>query len=218
METVSEVPSIKYPDWLDEEKFGHIITEILACIDRAKLFEDGRLTRVRHPLLQREIGQDVALNTEIFNMLEEMALAISSNILRDSNHGELTSRLEYVERLLMENAMDLEKMESFLLEFAQAVDELNQSNLTPEDALPIGPSLVEATLRQQLQLPTLAQDLVLYPAVTSERYEPKNVLPTLEACREDLLSKITDPVIKEEIEGIATRARAWFEANIQNSQ
>lgn len=215
METTTQEPTINYPDWLDEEKFGLIISNVLSCIDRAKLFADSRLVRVRHPLLQQEIGSEVALNTEMLCMLEDIALGVSANIKEHSNHAELISRLEYVEQMLMENAVDAKKIEDFLLQLVEAIDELNKLNPVPDGNFPPGPSIVDNVVRKQLKLPTLAQDLVLYPAVTTDRYEGREeVLQVLEACRADLLGRVADPVIREEIEGISTRVRAWLKLQL----
>lgn len=219
METITEEIAINYPEGVDEAQFSMLVKNVLDCIDRVKLLADARLTRVRHPLLQEEIGADVALNTEILNMLEDIASIISLEA-GSQRQIELSTRLEYVERILLEAAVDSKKFGEALLTLVETLDQLNKSN-PHEEGLAMAPGLLEHELRKQLKLPTLAQDYVLYPPVTTHSLggNREEVLGNLEACREDLAGRvINEPNAAEliaEIEGIASRAKAWFEQNIE---
>ena len=63
------------PEAAESQLLGQEVQQILDQIDRPKLMADKRLIRVRHPLLQAQLGADVALNTEIHNMVIALVIA-----------------------------------------------------------------------------------------------------------------------------------------------
>jgi len=202
---------LTYPEGLDEAKTSESIQTILDGIDRERLFEDRRMTRVRHPLLAERIGRDVALNTEIHNLLADIALE-----LYVSNNTD-NSGIHIIEDILLSAAKDPKTFRANLAAFKDAVIQLSKSN-SDGDGLEIS-GLVSNLLRQKLKMPNLAQEFILYPTVTISSLGESNedALKTLEGCREQFLDAFggkngdDTEALKEAVEAEAAAVKAWFE-------
>lgn len=214
MDTVTP-KGLTYPEGLDEAKVDELLQAILASIDRGHLFQDSRLTRVRHPLLEERIGKDTALNTEIHNLITDIVTALSASD-RISNRDELLANIPHIESILLDSANAPETLRANLTALKDAVTQLVKLNSKEDGAEVEG--LISWHLRQRLTMPNTAQELVLYPAVTTASLgESKDqALETLEGCRAQLLATITgkeddcSKALRDAIEAEATAVRAWF--------
>src|SRR3990167_5264508 len=100
---------LTFPEGLDEAKVDGLIHTILDGIDRSRLFQDERLTRVRHPLLEERMGRDTALNTEIHNLITGIVTALSVSE-RISNRDQLLAGIPHIESILLDSANDPETL------------------------------------------------------------------------------------------------------------
>ncbi len=207
---------LTYPEGLDEAKVDGLIQTILDGIDRSRLFEDQRLTRVRHPLLEERMGKDTALNTEIHNLITGIVTALSVSD-RISNKGQLLANIPHIETILLDSASDPAALRTNLTALKDAVTQL--VTLNPEEDGAEVEALVSGQLRQKLTMPTTVQEFVLYPPVTTASLgESKDqALETLEGCRAHLLAALEgqedddSKAFRDAIEAEAAAVRAWFE-------
>src|SRR3989338_1889136 len=93
------------PEAPESQLFDREVQQILGQIDRPKFMGDERLTRVRHPLLQERLGADVALNTEIHNMVCDLVTGITADD-SISNKDQLAERAKFAEELLADCSTD----------------------------------------------------------------------------------------------------------------
>lgn len=205
-----------YPEGLDEGKVDGLLQAILDGIDRGRLFQDERLTRVRHPLLEERMGRDTALNTEIHNLITDIVTALSVSD-RISNKGQLLANIPHIESIFLDSASDPAALRTNLTALKDAVTQLVALN--PEEDGAEVQGLVEGQLRQKLTMPNTVQELVLYPPVTTASLgESKDqALETLEGCRAHLLAALEgkedgdSKALREAVEAEAAAVRAWFE-------
>lgn len=215
MDTV-EPKELTFPEGLDEIKVNELLQAILDGIDRGRLFEDQRLTRVRHPLLAERMGTDTALNTEIHNLITDIVTALSVSD-RISNRDQLLANIPHVESILLDSAHDHETLRANLTALKDAVTQLVALN--PEEDGAEVQGLVSGQLRQKLTMPNAVQEFVLYPPVTTTSLgESKDqALETLEGCRAHLIAALEGKedgdsrALREAVEAEAAAVRAWFE-------
>jgi len=200
------------PEAAESQLLGQEVQQILDQIDRPKLMADKRLIRVRHPLLQAQLGADVALNTEIHNMVMALVIAIT---IDDSiaNKRELVAQAEAIEVLLPECAKDQGRMSAAISVFSQCVRDEHIGRGVLDAA-----TMVEAQLRTRLELPNTVQDMVTYPAVTRHTLgeSPTDVLNGLRITRTNLENVFAhsgmSSIFKKECDAV----EAWFTEAAQN--
>lgn len=215
MEVQTNAP-IKYPEGLDETKLTEMLQSILDGIDRGRLMQDQRLYRVRHPLLQERIGAEIALNTEIHNLLSSIALGLTVSDKFD-NAKDLHEDVEKIEAMFIDNASNTEQLSEKLSTLKDALTKLGVLNVEKDG--PRVDNLVSTLIRRKLAMPNLAQDLILYPAVTNDTFkQPKSeILAVIEACRSSLCEMVEGKEdeaavkLRREIEEEADFAKQWFE-------
>ena len=207
---------LTFPEGLDEAKVDGLIQTILDGIDRSRLFQDERLTRVRHPLLEERMGRDTALNTEIHNLITGIVTALSVSE-RISNRDQLLAGIPHIESILLDSANDPETLRANLTTLKDAVTQL--VTLNPEEDGTEVQGLVGGQLRQKLTMPNTVQEFVLYPPVTvaSLGESGDEALKTLEGCRKHLLEVLEgkddedSKALREAVEAEAAAVKTWFE-------
>ncbi|MFA5829598.1 MAG: hypothetical protein WC843_03835 [Candidatus Gracilibacteria bacterium] len=195
----------QYPEGLNEAKLVELIQTILDGIDRDQLMKDEHLPIVRHPLLQERIGTEVALNTEIHNLISNVASKTRSDQPTDVE-----------EKILLANASNPKQMATSLAAFKEAITKLAPLNI--DEIYPID-TFVSMLLMGKLKMPTHAQEAILYPAVNHDLYESSKdeILGVIENCRKKLLSWIEIADDKKatefgkEVSAEADFAKDWFE-------
>lgn len=215
---VEEPEGLVYPSGLDEERMGEMVQELLDGIDRDRLYQDERLTRVRHPLLTERMGREVALNCEIYNLIDGLTGAIleRDNSVRARSHAE---RMQ-AQDILVDNASDRNDFIPNLQAFMEAVVKCAELNLepTPDDMRVRG--VVQGLLKSRLvEMPNVVHDYILYPPVTlvslGEPIEQAlQGLEDVEAEWLEALGKKDDEgsmVMKKAVEAEVAAVKAWFE-------
>ena len=207
---------LTFPEGLDESKVSGLIQLLLDGIDRDRLFQDQRLTRVRHPLLEERMGRDTALNTEIHNLITGIvnALSVSDRI---SDLDQLLADIPHIESILLDSANDPAALRTNLTALKDAVTQLVALN--PEEDGAEVEGLVGRQLRRKLTMPNTIQEFILYPpvAVASLGESGDEALKTLEGCRQHLLNVLegkddnASKALREAVEAEAAAVKAWFE-------
>lgn len=206
-----------YPDGIDESKIGELLQKLLDGIDRDKLYNDKKLIRVRHPLLQERMGPGIALNVEIHNLLTDivMGLTVSDRI---SNSAQLRERAKEIEQTLLGAAQDPESFQvalNSLKNISLQIAELNGGDANDF----ISHDIVSDGLRGRLEMPNTVQELILYPPVTVDSLgmTKMEVLKTLEGCKKMVLDSLGNSddlesvAIRNQVEDEVAAALAWFE-------
>lgn len=204
-----------FPDGLDEGKVDELIQTILDGIDRERLFQDERLSRVRHPLLEERMGRDTALNTEIYNLITDIVIALSASDEID-NKAELLESIPTFIEVLLDSAYLPDALEANLATFIAQV--LKLVELNPEDNGSIVNKLVHNLLRKKLTMPSLAQEYILYPPVTvmCSGESRDAALARLEGCKKFALDVIKDKgddvstEFRKAVETEAAAVQAWL--------
>jgi|GEM_PF-4584500 len=220
----NDVQSFKepaYPKGMDETKLRDFMKEILDGIDRDKLIADKRLVRVRHPLLAERMGQDVALNVELVNLINGFTdgLTIRGNI---DNKQDIQKRGSMAAEILKDSSKEPQIFAEQLRNLEALTQQLSELNDTEDDDSGSS-ALIAIALRSQLKMPTLAQDLVLYSAVTRETLEvPRGeILKAIEEIRKSALAQLEKPDLNEDGKQFrkeelaeAEFVKGWYEKNV----
>ena len=191
-----------------------VVQELLDGINRDVLIQDERLTRVRHPLLEELVGKEVALNTEIHNLITGIVMALSISD-RFSNKAQLQERIPHIESILLDSAKDPETFQANLLALKDATSKIAELNFN-EDENEVE-NLVEVLIRGKLKMPNLVQELLIYPPASglSSGESKEDALKRFENCRNHLLENISgddekSAAFRADIESASTDVRAWF--------
>lgn len=207
---------LTFPEGLNETKIDDLLQSLLDGINRDRLFQDQRLYRVRHPLLEERMGKDTALNTEIHNLITNIVTALSVSD-RISNKDELLKEIPQIESILLDSANEPETLRANLTALKDAVTQLVTIN--PEEDGAEVQGLVSGQLRQKLTMPNTVQEFVLYPPVTTASLgvSKDQALETLEGCRTHLLAALEgkedddSKALRDAVEAEAAAIKAWFE-------
>ena len=158
------------------------IMNIVDGIDRTKLLSDHRLARARHPLVQERIGEQLALNVEVHNMVYHIASSVN---LPDgiSNADQVLEWGRESEAILLDNALDRKSLIQYIQSLKTAVVALAQKYEENEKFSGNASRAVDFELRIFLKMPTNAKDLVVYSFARSGE-DPQKALDRLLSMRE----------------------------------
>lgn len=142
---------------------------VLAAIDRDKIgtSADRQFRRFHHPLVQQQVGREVALNVEIYNAV---MWAVAPHVISDrvSNKGELLADAKRLEQLLSENAKDSQALMQAvhdLVDAVMAIQQAHDAGPHREDAesSDVAQGALEIVLRRKLPMANNADEIVTYP-------------------------------------------------------
>ncbi len=204
---------IKYPQGLDQAGFVELVKKVLDGIDSERLFQDQRRMRVRHPLLKERIGKDVAVNMEIYNLMN--AVISGKTIAPSDENIELIEGGKIAEEILLDAAKDRELFGTDLANLTTNAQNINSEN--PEDDV-IATELVATVIRKELKMANMAQDLILYGAVTRDVLEEpaEAILKVMETAKADFLTFIEGQSgedverFQREVMDEVDAIKAWF--------
>lgn len=204
---------LTYPEGLDETKLDGLIQAIIDGVDREKLFQEPRLRRVRHPLLQERIGKDVALNVEISNLISNSAVALTTSD-RISNKEHLIENAQRAEDILFQAANDMQALKANLDTLKAMVTRL--AKLNPDADYFRFSALVKSMIEKRLKMPSAVQNYVLYCPVTADSLGEtrEEVLKIIEECRDILLRNVDGDLSDDRFSDVDKEFLRNFRTNV----
>jgi hypothetical protein len=219
--------AIKLPEGLDEQGFVQMLLDIVDCVDREKLYKNERFVRVRHPLLVERMGRDVVINVEVFNMVGQLMDELykpgvtNSTIRLGGNTPEDT--YEYLKdflRLVQGVVKDADFWEGKVVELKAVMDKIRELN--PDAKLFDVLAWFDSLLRPNFKMPTLVQDVMLYPNVTMQGHDycPEQLFAGVEGLKNEVLGMFglgeagdddeRQAEVRAKVEAEAQAVRDWY--------
>lgn len=141
----------------------------LVTIDRDKInaSSDRQFRRLHHPLVQQQVGPEVALNVEVYNAV---TWAVIPHVISDrvGNKAELVANGKRLEQLFSENAKDPEDLMRAVHDLVDAVMAIQAAHeqgphRDEAESDKVARGALEIVLRRKLPMPRDADEFVTYP-------------------------------------------------------
>lgn len=191
-----------------ETQINQCLTQIIDGIDRAKMYECGHFTRIKHPLLRSYFDPEIIENVEIYNCIMDIALGrVTKNVI--SNFEQLSQNAYELDDVMLSFAQDFEAMAQILDEYYALLD--NNILLNNQDDIIL--TLLSKVLREKLMMPSFIEETIIYAPVTVEANggSVEDALQALQMQELFLSTQIQgNPELQKKITNTAHMVRQWY--------